>query len=96
MPIVVNLDMMLAKRKMTLKELSEQVDITVANLSVMKCGRSRGIRFSTLDILCKKLRCTTGDILQYLEEEEYKELYSFSTRPRKRNSGKSSGTTEGG
>lgn len=74
MPIVVNLDVMLAKRKMTLTELSEKVRITVAKLSVLKSSKARAIRFSTLEQICKVLECQPGDILEYMEEKEYKKL----------------------
>ena len=74
MPIVVNLDVMLAKRKMTLTELSEKVSITVAKLSVLKSSKARAIRFSTLEQICKVLECQPGDILEYMEEKEYKKL----------------------
>ena len=75
MPIVVNLDVMLARRKMTLTELSERIDITVANLSVLKSGRSRGVRFSTLDDICRVLDCQPGDLLQHVDEATYKKLF---------------------
>ncbi|PKP08408.1 MAG: transcriptional regulator [Bacteroidetes bacterium HGW-Bacteroidetes-4] len=65
MSIIVNLDVMLAKRKMSLTELSERVGITMANLSVLKSGKARAIRFSTLDAICRELSCTPGDILDY-------------------------------
>jgi putative transcriptional regulator len=74
MPIVVNLDVMLAKRKMTLTELSERVDITIANLSVLKSGKARAIRFSTLEEICRVLECQPGEILEYMSEKEYKKL----------------------
>lgn len=74
MPIVVNLDVMLAKRKMSLTELSERVGITIANLSVLKSGKAKAIRFSTLEEICKILNCQPGDILEYMNEENYKEL----------------------
>ncbi|HEX6431238.1 MAG TPA: helix-turn-helix transcriptional regulator [Niastella sp.] len=74
MPIVVNLDVMLAKRKMSLTELSERVGITIANLSVLKSGKAKAIRFSTLDEICKILNCQPGDILEYMNEDEYKKL----------------------
>ena len=67
--IIVNLDMMLAKRKMSLTELSEAVGLTLANLSVLKTGKARAIRFSTLDAICKALDCQPGDILEYREGE---------------------------
>ena len=65
--IVVNLDVMLAKRKMTLTELSERVGITVANLSILKNGRARAVRFETLDAICRVLQCQPGEILEYKE-----------------------------
>ena len=65
MAIIVNLDVQLAKRKMKLNELSELVDISVQNLSVLKTGKARAIRFSTLDKLCQALECTPGDLLEY-------------------------------
>ena len=66
--ITVNLDVMLAKRKMTLTELSERVGITVANLSILKNGRARAVRFETLDAICRELGCQPGEILEYREE----------------------------
>ena len=68
MPIIVNLDVVLAQRKMKLTELAEAVGITVQNLSVLKAGRAKAVRFSTLDLICKKLDCQPGDILEYREE----------------------------
>ena len=65
MPIIVNLDVQLAKRKMKLTELSATVGISVQNLSVLKTGKARAIRFSTLEALCKALACTPGDLLEY-------------------------------
>jgi putative transcriptional regulator len=65
MPIIVNLDVMLARRKMSLTELSEKVEITIANLSVLKTGKAKAIRFSTLDAICKVLDCQPGDIMEY-------------------------------
>ena len=67
--IIVNLDVMLAKRKMSLTELSEAVGLTLANLSVLKTGKARAIRFSTRDAICKALDCQPGDILEYREGE---------------------------
>ena len=67
--IIVNLDVMLAKRKMSLTELSEAVGLTLANLSVLKTGKARAVRFSTLDAICKALGCQPGDILEYREGE---------------------------
>ena len=70
MAIIVNRDVMLAKRKMSLTELSENVGITMANLSILKTGKARAVRFSTLDAICKALNCQPGDILEYRGEEE--------------------------
>jgi putative transcriptional regulator len=67
MPIIVNLDVMMAKRKMQLQELAEEVDITMANLSILKTGKAKAIRFSTLDAICKALNCQPGDILEFVE-----------------------------
>lgn len=67
MSIIVNVDVMLAKRKMTSGELAEKVGITAANLSILKTGKARAIRFSTLDAICKALDCQPGDILEYSE-----------------------------
>lgn len=69
MPIIVNLDVMMARRKMTLSELAEKVDITPANLSILKTGKAKAIRFSTLEAICKELNCQPGDILEYQAEE---------------------------
>ncbi len=66
--IVVNLDVMMARRKMSLSELSERVGITLANLSVLKTGKARAVRFSTLDAICRALDCSPGDILQYRDD----------------------------
>jgi putative transcriptional regulator len=70
MPIIVNLDVMLARRKMRLTELSSRVDITVTNLSNLKTGRARAIRFSTLAAICEVLDCQPGDILEYVPDNE--------------------------
>ncbi|MCI6376438.1 MAG: helix-turn-helix transcriptional regulator [Clostridiales bacterium] len=70
MAIQVNLDVMLAKRKMTLGELAARVDITPANLSILKTGKARAVRFSTLEKLCETLRCQPGDLLEYVEQTE--------------------------
>ena len=67
MAIVVNLDVMMARRKMSLSELSEKVDLTLANLSILKTGKAKAIRFSTLEALCKVLDCQPGDLLEYAE-----------------------------
>ena len=68
MPIIVNLDVMMAKRKMSLNELSEKVDLTLANLSILKTGKAKAIRFSTLESICKALECQPGDLLEYSKE----------------------------
>jgi len=68
MAIVVNLDVMLAKRKMMLKELSEKVGVTTVNLSILKQGKVKAIRFSTLDSICSVLDCQPGDILEYIDD----------------------------
>ncbi|MBS1914815.1 MAG: helix-turn-helix transcriptional regulator [Bacteroidetes bacterium] len=65
MPIIVNLDVMMAKRKMSLNELSEKVGLTLANLSILKTGKAKAIRFSTLEAICKVLDCQPADILEY-------------------------------
>jgi putative transcriptional regulator len=70
MPIIVNLDVMMAKRKMSLNELSERVELTLSNLSILKTGKAKAIRFSTLDAICKTLNCQPGDILEYAEDEK--------------------------
>jgi len=70
MPILTNLDNMLAKRHMSLTELSEKVEITIANLSILKSGKARAIRFSTLEAICRELNCKPGDILDYTPEQE--------------------------
>ncbi|WP_299063405.1 helix-turn-helix transcriptional regulator [uncultured Polaribacter sp.] len=67
MPIIVNLDVMLAKRKMRSKELAEIIGITTANLSVLKSGKAKAVRFSTLEAICKALDCQPADILEYKE-----------------------------
>jgi len=74
MPIVVNLDVMLAKRKMSLTELSNRVGITLANMSILKSGKAKAIRFSTLEEICEILSCQPGDILEYMDDEAYKKL----------------------
>ncbi len=68
--IIINLDVMMAKRKMSLNELSERVGITVANLSILKTGKAKAVRFSTLDTICRVLECTPGDILEYRPDED--------------------------
>jgi putative transcriptional regulator len=70
MAIIVNLDVMLAKRKMSMNELSERVGITLANLSILKNNKGKAVRFSTLDAICKVLDCQPGDLLEYRYDEE--------------------------
>lgn len=69
MPIIVNLDVVMAKRKMSLNELSEKVGLTLSNLSILKTGKAKAIRFSTLEVICEALKCQPGDILEYVNEE---------------------------
>ncbi len=68
MPIIVNLDVMMAKRKMSLNELSEKVGLTLANLSILKTGKAKAVRFSTLEAICQVLDCQPGDILEYTSD----------------------------
>ena len=70
MPIIVNLDVMMARRKMSLNELSERVELTLSNLSILKTGKAKAIRFSTLEAICKALNCQPADILEYVEETQ--------------------------
>ena len=70
MPIIVNLDVMMAKRKITLGDLAEKIELTPANLSILKTGKAKAIRFSTLEAICRELDCQPGDILEYREEDE--------------------------
>lgn len=70
MPIIVNLDVMMAKRKMSLNELSEKVELTLSNLSILKTGKAKAIRFTTLEAICNALDCQPGDILEYKENED--------------------------
>jgi len=74
--IRVDLDVMLAKRKMSMTELSQRVGITLANLSVLKCGKAKAVRFSTLEAICKALQCQPGDILVYEENDKEETLLS--------------------
>lgn len=69
MAIIINIDVMMAKRKMSLNELSSRVNITPANLSILKTGKAKAIRFSTLDAICKALDCQPGDVLEYRPDE---------------------------
>ncbi|MES2485071.1 MAG: helix-turn-helix transcriptional regulator [Bacteroidota bacterium] len=68
MPIIINLDVMLAKRKMRSNELADKVGITTANLSILKTGKAKAIRFSTLEAICQVLECQPGDIMEFVEE----------------------------
>ena len=70
MGIIVNLDVMMAKRKMILTDLAAEVDITLANLSILKNNKAKAVRFSTLEAICRALNCQPGDILQYEEDKE--------------------------
>ncbi|MCZ8169992.1 MAG: helix-turn-helix domain-containing protein [Flavobacterium sp.] len=70
MAIIVNLDVMMAKRKMSLNELSERVDLTLSNVSILKTGKAKAIRFSTLEAICKVLDCQPGDILEYAPDKK--------------------------
>jgi len=70
MAIIVNLDVMMAKRKISLNELSERVDLTLSNLSILKTGKAKAIRFNTLDAICKALDCQPGDILEYANDKQ--------------------------
>ena len=70
MPIIVNLDVMMAKRKISLNELSERVGLTLSNLSILKTGKAKEIRFSTLEAICRALDCQPSDILEYVNDEK--------------------------
>ena len=70
MAIIVNLDVMMAKRKVSLNELSERVDLTLSNLSILKTGKAKAIRFNTLEAICNALDCQPGDILEYVNDKE--------------------------
>lgn len=74
--IRVDLDVILAKRKMSMTELSQRVGITLANLSILKCGKAKAVRFSTLEAICKALQCQPGDILVYEENDEEETILS--------------------
>ena len=69
MPIIVNLDVMMAKRQISLGELAERIDLTPANLSILKTGKAKAVRFSTLEAICRELDCQPGDILEFRSEE---------------------------
>lgn len=70
MAIIVNLDMMLAKRKMTSLELSQRIGMTPANLSILKTGKAKAVRMSTLEAICRELKCQPGDLLEYTEDDD--------------------------
>ena len=70
MAIFVNLDMMLAKRKMTSLELAQRIDLTPANLSILETGKAKAVRMSTLDAICRELKCQPGDLLEYVEDDD--------------------------
>ena len=70
MAIIVNLDIMLARRKMTSLELAQRIGITPANLSILKTGKAKAVRMSTLELICRELKCQPGDLLQYVEEDD--------------------------
>ena len=70
MAIVVNLDVMMAKRKMSVTELANKVDITMANLSILKNNKAKAVRFTTLEAICRALECQPGDILEYVKEDD--------------------------
>lgn len=69
MPIIVNLDVMMAKRKMSAGELAERIDITPANLSILKNNKAKAVRFSTLEAICRELDCQPGDVLEFVKDE---------------------------
>jgi len=77
MPIIVNLDVMMARRKMSLNELSARVGITLSNLSILKTGKAKAVRFETLEAICAALDCQPGDILEYVANDRTSELYNF-------------------
>lgn len=70
MPIIIHIDVLLAKKKMSVTELTEKVGITMANLSILKNGKAKAIRFSTLEMICEALECQPGDILEYTKDEK--------------------------
>jgi putative transcriptional regulator len=73
MPIIINIDVMMAKRKMSLNELSVKIDLTLSNLSILKTGKAKAIRFATLEAICSALDCQPGDLLEYRENEKNKQ-----------------------
>jgi putative transcriptional regulator len=80
MAIIINIDVMLAKRKMSVTELTEKVGITMANISILKNGKAKAIRLSTLEAICKALECQPGDILEYKEELTSSEAQNVSSK----------------
>ena len=70
MPIIVNLDVMMAKRKISLGELAERIDITPANLSILKTGKAKAVRMSTMDAICRELKCQPGDLFEFVEDDD--------------------------
>jgi putative transcriptional regulator len=74
MPIVINIDVMMARRKMSLTELSQLMDMNINSLSILKTGNVKAIRFEMMDMLCKVLHCKPGDLFDYMTDEEYKKL----------------------
>lgn len=81
MGIIVNLDVMMAKRKMSLTDLAAEVDITLANLSILKNNKAKAVRFSTLEAICKALHCQPGDILEYVEDDSITPAPSDQSSP---------------
>jgi putative transcriptional regulator len=78
MPIIVNLDVILAKRKMSLSQLSELTGITLSNLSILKTNKAKAVRFSTLELICKALECQPSDLLEYLSDSDYEKLMNLN------------------
>ena len=76
--IIVNLDVMMVRRKMSLGELAERIDLTPANLSILKTGKARAVRFTTLEAICRELQCQPGDLLEYYEEGSERESFPAS------------------
>ena len=78
MPIIINLDVVMAQRKMSLSELSEKTGITLANLSILKTNKAKAVRFSSLELICEALNCQPGDIMQHVTEETFNRLFKNS------------------
>lgn len=78
MPIIINLDVVMAQRKMSLSELSEKTGITLANLSILKTNKAKAVRFSSLELICEALECQPGDLLQHVTEEAFSKLFKNS------------------